>query len=78
MMRYVYMALIVVLAGIVILFKVQNFDSATVTLFSMNFTMPVSVLVFAIYVLGMFTGGFMLLASLMVLVFALDIWRLKH
>jgi lipopolysaccharide assembly protein A len=59
-MRYVYMALIVVLAGIVILFKVQNFDSATVTLFSMNFTMPVSVLVFAIYVLGMFTGGFML------------------
>jgi lipopolysaccharide assembly protein A len=58
-MRYVYMALIVVLAGIVILFKVQNFDSATVSLFSMNFTMPVSVLVFAIYVLGMFTGGFM-------------------
>ena len=24
------------------------------------------------------TGGFVLLASLMVLVFALDIWRLKH
>ena len=59
-MRYVYMALIVVLAGIVVLFKVQNFDTATVTLFSMSFTMPVAVLVFVIYVLGMFTGGFML------------------
>ncbi len=59
-MRYVYIALIVVLAGIVVLFKVQNFDTATVTLFSMSFTMPVAVLVFVIYVLGMFTGGFML------------------
>jgi lipopolysaccharide assembly protein A len=54
------MVLIAVLAGIVILFKVQNFDTATVTLFSMSFTMPVSILVFVIYVLGMFTGGFML------------------
>jgi putative membrane protein len=59
-LRYVYIALIVVLAGIVVLFKVQNFDTATVTLFSMSFTMPVAVLVFVIYVLGMFTGGFML------------------
>jgi len=59
-LRYVYIALIVVLAGIVVLFKVQNFDTATVTIFSMNFTMPVAVLVFVIYVLGMFTGGFTL------------------
>lgn len=59
-MRYVYMTLIAVLAGIVILFKVQNFDTATVSLFSINFTMPVSILVLVIYVLGMFTGGFML------------------
>jgi len=54
------MALIVILAGVVILFKVQNFDSATVSLFSMNFTMPMSVLVLLIYVLGMLTGGFVL------------------
>jgi uncharacterized integral membrane protein len=59
-LRYVYIALIVVLTGIVVLFKVQNFDTAKVTLFSMSFTMPVAVLVFVIYVLGMFTGGFML------------------
>jgi len=59
-MRYVYIALIAVLAGIVILFKVQNLEAVTVTLLSMSFTLPVSVLVFLIYVLGMFTGGFML------------------
>jgi putative membrane protein len=59
-MRYVYMALIAVLVGIVILFKVQNLETATVTFLSMSFSVPVSMLVFLIYVLGMFTGGFML------------------
>ena len=59
-MRYVYMTLIAVLAGIVVLFKVQNFDTATVSLFSINLTMPVSILVLLVYVLGMFTGAFML------------------
>jgi uncharacterized integral membrane protein len=59
-MRYVYMLLIALIAGIVVLFKVQNLDAVTVTLLSMNFSMPVSILVLLIYVLGMFTGGFML------------------
>ena len=60
-MRYVYMALIAVFAGIVILFKVQNLETVTVTLFSASVTsLPVSVLVLLIYVLGMLTGGFLL------------------
>ncbi len=59
-MRYVYMALIAVLVGIVVLFKFQNLESATVSLFSMSITMPMSVLVFLIYVLGVLTGGFVL------------------
>jgi lipopolysaccharide assembly protein A len=59
-MRHVYMVLIALIAGIVLLFKVQNLDTVTVTLLSMNFSMPVSILVLLIYVLGMFTGGFML------------------
>ena len=59
-MRYVYMALIAILAAIVILFKVQNLESVTVTLFSASVTLPVSVLVLLIYVLGMLTGGFLL------------------
>jgi len=59
-MRYVYMALIAILAAIVILFKVQNLESVTVTLFSASVTLPVSVLVLLIYILGMLTGGFLL------------------
>jgi uncharacterized integral membrane protein len=59
-MRYLYIALIVVFAGLVILFKFQNLQSVTVSLFAVSLTLPTSVLVFLIYVLGMFTGGFML------------------
>jgi lipopolysaccharide assembly protein A len=59
-MRFVYMALIATFAAIVILFKVQNLESVTVTLFSASVTLPVSVLVLLIYVLGMLTGGFLL------------------
>lgn len=59
-MRYVYIALIVAFTAIVILFKVQNFETATVSLFSASVTLPVSALVLLVYVLGMFTGGFVL------------------
>jgi uncharacterized integral membrane protein len=59
-MRYVYMALIAAFAAIVILFKVQNLESVTVSLFAASVTLPVSVLVLLIYVLGMLTGGFLL------------------
>ena len=59
-MRYVYMALIAFFAGIVILFKVQNLETVTITLFSASVSMPVAVLVLLIYVLGMLTGGFLL------------------
>jgi uncharacterized integral membrane protein len=59
-MRYVYILLIVVFTGIVILFKFQNLQTATVSLFSASVTLPVSLLVFGIYVLGMLTGGSLL------------------
>jgi uncharacterized integral membrane protein len=59
-MRYVYMVLIALMVGFVALFKVQNLESVTVTLLSMNFSMPTSIMVLLIYVLGMFTGGFVL------------------
>lgn len=56
-MRYVYMALIVVFTAVVLLFKFQNLQTATVSLFSASLTLPVSILVIGIYILGMFTGG---------------------
>ena len=59
-MRYVYMALIAILAAIIILFKVQNLEAVTVSLFAVSVTLPVSVLVLLIYLLGMLTGGFLL------------------
>ena len=59
-MRYVYMVLIAILAAVIILFKVQNLESVTVSLFSASVTLPVSVLVLLIYILGMLTGGFLL------------------
>jgi len=56
-MRLVYIALIVVFTAIVLLFKVQNFDAATVTLLSASITLPTSILLIGVYVLGALTGG---------------------
>ena len=58
-MRYAYIALIVAFTAMVLLFKFQNLESATVSLFSASMTLPMSVLVIGIYVLGMLTGGFL-------------------
>ena len=59
-MRYIYMALIVSAAAIVILFKFQNLEAVTLSLFAATVTLPVSVLVLLIYILGMVTGGSLL------------------
>ena len=59
-MRFVYIVLIVVFTAIVVLFKFQNLETATVSLFSASVTLPVSLLVFGVYVLGMLTGGALL------------------
>ncbi|MBK6806107.1 MAG: DUF1049 domain-containing protein [Betaproteobacteria bacterium] len=58
-MRYVYIGLIVVFTAIVLLFKVQNVEAATVTLFAASITVPVAVLVVGVYVLGMLSGSFL-------------------
>jgi uncharacterized integral membrane protein len=56
----VYIALIVVFTAIVVLFKFQNLDAVTVSLLTASFTLPVSILLFLVYVLGMLTGGSLL------------------
>ena len=56
-MRYVYIGLIVVVTAVVLLFKIQNLTSVTVSLFSMSLTMPVSLLVIGVYILGMLSGS---------------------
>ena len=59
-MRFVYIALIVAFTALVLLFKVQNFDTATVRFFSFSITLPVALLLIGVYVLGMVTGGALL------------------
>ena len=59
-MRFVYIALIAIFAAFIILFKFQNLEAVTISLFSASVTLPVSVLVLLIYVLGMLTGGLLL------------------
>lgn len=56
-MRYVYTALIVLFTALVIVFKLQNLQSVTVVLLSMSVTLPLSLLIIAVYFLGMVTGG---------------------
>ena len=56
-MRFVYIALIVLVTFIVLSFKFQNLQSATLSLYTASVTLPMSVLVIAIYVLGMLTGA---------------------
>lgn len=59
-MRYVYITLIVVLTAVVLLFKLQNLQSVTVSFLSVSFTLPASLLLILVYALGMLTGGFLL------------------
>lgn len=56
-MRYVYMALIVAVTALVPVFEFQNLQAVTVVLLSMSVTLPLSLLVIIVYLLGMLTGG---------------------
>lgn len=56
-MRYLYIALIVVISAVVLLFKFQNLDNVTVSFLSMSVTLPTSLLIIIVYILGMLTGG---------------------
>ena len=59
-MRYVYISLIVVVTALVLLFKIQNFDAVTGSLFGARITMPPSLLIIVVYILGMVTGSALL------------------
>ena len=56
-MRYVYAALIIVITMTVLLFKIQNISLVTVSLLNMSLTLPASLLIVGVYVLGMLTGS---------------------
>jgi lipopolysaccharide assembly protein A len=59
-MRYLYIVLVAAFTLVVIVFMGQNLQNATVSFFSWSVTLPVSIIAFLCYALGMLTGGFLL------------------
>lgn len=57
-MRAVYIILTGVLLALVLLFAIQNFRLVTVLFLDMSLTLPLALLIVVVYLLGMFTGGF--------------------
>jgi uncharacterized integral membrane protein len=62
MMRYVYIGLVVLVTAAVLLFKVQNLESVTVSFLTMSLTLPLSVAIVVVYFLGMVSGGALIAA----------------
>jgi uncharacterized integral membrane protein len=56
-MRWVYLAVIAVLALVTLIFALQNLQSVTVTFLRLQLSAPLAVLIVIIYLLGMATGG---------------------
>lgn len=56
-MRYIHLGTIILLAFLLVVFSVQNFREVTVGLFGMSATVPLSLLVLLVFILGMYMGG---------------------
>ena len=56
-MRYVYLVVVLLLTAAVLVFTFQNLASVTVTFMNSSVTLPITLLVLTVYVLGMLTGG---------------------
>jgi uncharacterized integral membrane protein len=55
--RWVYLALLLVIVAIIVVFIAQNYENATVTFFNQRITAPMSIFFVAVYFLGMWSGG---------------------
>ena len=56
-MRILYLALIILLAGVTILFALQNLQTITVSFLNWSVTLPTALVVMGAYGLGMVSGG---------------------
>jgi uncharacterized integral membrane protein len=56
-MRWLNIAVIVVLVAVMLIFAVQNLQTVTVAFLRFSLTAPLSILIVVIYLLGMATGG---------------------
>ena len=56
-MRWIYLALLLVVVTVFVVFIAQNHDNETVTFFNQRITAPLSLMFVAVYFLGMWSGG---------------------
>jgi putative membrane protein len=57
MMRYLYIAVNVLLLVLVVVFAIQNLSMVTVSFLGVSLTLPVALLVVLVYILGMVSGS---------------------
>ena len=56
-MRWIYLAVIILIAAATIIFALQNFEIVTMSFLGFNASAPLALLVAVAYLLGMATGG---------------------
>ena len=56
-MRWIYIAVIILLAAATIIFALQNFEIVTISFLGFNARVPLALLVAIVYLLGAATGG---------------------
>ncbi|MCK1711870.1 MULTISPECIES: hypothetical protein [unclassified Bradyrhizobium] len=56
-MRWVHLAVIVLLAAVTVIFAAQNLETVTISFFKMNVSLPLAVHTIVVYLLGAVTGG---------------------
>ncbi|MGB6396501.1 MAG: hypothetical protein WBF73_12550 [Bradyrhizobium sp.] len=56
-MRWIYLAVIILIAAVTIIFALQNFEIVTMSFHSFNARVPLALLVAVTYLLGAATGG---------------------
>ncbi len=59
-MRWVYLVAIVLFVAAIVLFSIQNLQSATMSFLGFSVQAPLAVLAAVVYVLGALTGGSLL------------------
>ncbi|MHB1228430.1 MAG: LapA family protein [Desulfurivibrionaceae bacterium] len=60
MMRYINIAIIVLALAIIAIFKLQNLETVTISFLTVSLTLPASLLILLVYLLGMLTGSSLL------------------
>jgi putative membrane protein len=55
--RWIYLAVIILLAAATIIFALQNFEIVTISFLGFNSRVPLALLVVIVYLLGAATGG---------------------